>query len=64
MLENSCKLIEHPTKGVDGEASFQYRYTTCVSLGHEYKIERQEDDELDDFQDISRPRYNQTVLVQ
>lgn len=64
MLENRCKLIEYPTEGVDGEANFQFRYPTCVSFGHEYKIESQEDDKLDDFQNISGSRYNQAVLIE
>lgn len=64
MFKDCCKLIEYPAEGIHREADFQCGYTTCLSFGHECKIERQKDDELDDFQDIPRPRYDQTVLIQ
>ena len=64
VLKNRSKLIEYPSKCVYSEAYFEYGNTPCFSLGHERKIERQKNDKLNDFQYVSRSRYDQAVLIQ
>lgn len=70
MLADGCHFVEVPSNGIDVEdelhpGELEVRGTNCSCFGHHRcDVEDQEDRELYRFDDISRARNDQAILIQ
>jgi hypothetical protein len=64
MLQDSSELVQDPTESIDGKAHLWKGEMVGIPLRHECDVETEKDDELQNLQDVSRPRDDETVLVE